>query len=137
MIINIAIVSRIDINRLVKYNIYVILIMVLFSYEVVMSEVNRKNRKSTNYEDFKAQLLQDAEVRQEYEALKPQFNLLRQIIARRNELKLSQMQLAKRVGTEQSAISRLESGCANVSVKTWYKVAKALDADLEISLKVR
>lgn len=102
-----------------------------------MSEVNKRNRKSTNYEEFKAQLLQNTKVRQEYEALEPQFNLLRQIIARRTELKLSQAQLAKRVGTEQSAISRLESGYANVSVKTWYKVANALDADLEISLKVR
>ena len=101
-----------------------------------MSKANRKNRNSTNYEDFKAQLLQDSKVRQEYEALEPQFSLLRQVIARRNELKLSQAQLAKRVGTEQSAISRLESGYANASVKTWYKVAKALDADLEISLKV-
>jgi len=102
-----------------------------------MSEVNRKNRKNTNYEDFKAQLLQDSKVRQEYEALEPQFNLLRQIIARRNELNLSQTQLAKRVGTEQSAISRLESGYVNASVKTLYKVAKALGADLEIALKVK
>jgi len=96
-----------------------------------------KNSKSIKYEDFKARVLQDSKVRKEYEALEPQFSLLRQIVARRNELKLSQAQLAKRIGTEQSAISRLESGYANASVKTWYKVAKALDADLEISLKVR
>ncbi len=105
--------------------------------QVVMSKANRKNRNSTNYEDFKAQLLQDSKVRQEYEALEPQFSLLRQVIARRNELKLSQAQLAKRVGTEQSAISRLENGYANTTVKTLHAVAKALDADLEISLKVR
>ena len=102
-----------------------------------MSEANRKNRESINYEDFKAQLLQDSKVRQEYEALEPQFNLLRQIIARRNELKLSQRQLARRVGTKQSAISRLESGYVNATVKTLHEVARALDADLERSLKVR
>ena len=95
------------------------------------------SKRSVKYEDFKKQLLQDAGVREEYEALEPQFNLLRQIIARRNELKLSQIQLAKLVGTEQSAISRLESGYANATVKTLHAVAKALDADLEISLKVR
>ncbi len=95
------------------------------------------SKRSVKYEDFKKGLLQDAEVREEYEALEPQFNLLRQIIARRNELKLSQMQLAKLVGTKQSAISRLESGYANATVKTLHAVAKALDADLEISLKVR
>ncbi len=102
-----------------------------------MSEMNRKNRKSTNYEDFKAQLLQDSKVRQEYEALEPQFNLLKQIIARRNELNLSQTQLAKRVGTEQSAISRFENGDVNATVKTLHKIAKALGADLEITLKVK
>ncbi len=69
--------------------------------------------------------------------LEPQFNLLRQVIARRNELKLSQRQLARRIGTEQSAISRLESGYVNATVKTLHEVARALDADLEISLKVR
>lgn len=99
--------------------------------------MTKKHNKSIKYEDFKAQVLQDSVVRKEYEALEPQFSLLRQFIARRNELKLSQAQLAKRIGTEQSAVSRLESGYVNATVKTLHKVANALGTDLEISLKVR
>ncbi|MFC1979425.1 helix-turn-helix domain-containing protein [Chloroflexota bacterium] len=96
-----------------------------------------KGPNSTKYEDFRKRLLQDSEVRKEYEALQPQFKLIKQLIARRNELNLSQEQLAKRVGTTQPAICRLESGSTNTTISTLQKVAAALDTELEISLKVR
>ena len=94
-------------------------------------------KKSIKYEDFKAQRLTDPKVREEYEALEPQFRLIRDILLRRNELNLSQMQLAKLVGTKQPAISRLERGDGNITISTLYRIAHALDADLEISLKAR
>jgi len=99
--------------------------------------MSKKNQMSTKYEDFRARLLQNSEVRKEYKALEPQFKLIRQLIARRNELNLSQKQLAMRVGTEQSAISRLESGINNTTFGTLQKVAEALNAHLDISLKVK
>jgi len=94
-------------------------------------------KKSIKYEDFKAQLLADPKVRAEYEALEPQFRLIRDILLRRNELNLSQVRLAKLVGTQQPAISRLERGDGNISLNTLRKVADALKADLDISLKAR
>ncbi len=94
-------------------------------------------RKSTKYEDFKAQRLADSEVRKEYEALEPQFRLIRDILLRRSELNLSQVQLAKLVGTKQPAMSRLERGDGNITINTLCRIADALDADLDISLKAR
>ena len=94
-------------------------------------------KKSIKYEDFKAQRLTDPKVRKEYEALEPQFRLIRDILLRRNELNLSQMQLAKLVGTKQPAISRLERGDGSITIATLRKVASALNADLDISLKAR
>ncbi len=94
-------------------------------------------KKSIKYEDFKAQRLTDPEVRKEYEALEPQFRLTRDILLRRSELNLSQMELAKLVGTKQSAISRLERGDGNITINTLCRIADALDADLDISLKAR
>ena len=94
-------------------------------------------KKSIKYEDFKAQRLTDPEVRKEYEALEPQFRLIREILSRRSELNLSQMQLAKLVRTQQPAISRLERGDANITINTLRRIADALDADLDISLKAR
>ena len=95
----------------------------------------RKN--SIRHEDFKAELLADAEVRKEYEALEPEFGLIRDVLLRRNELNLSQLQLARRVGTKQPAISRLERGDGNITLTTLRRLANALDADLAISLKPR
>ena len=95
------------------------------------------HKKSLKYEDFKAQLLKDPEVRKEYEALEPQFRLIRDILLRRSELNLSQVQLAKLVGTKQPAMSRLERGDGNVTINTLCRIADALDADLDISLKAR
>ncbi len=94
-------------------------------------------KKSIKYEDFKAQRLRDPEVRREYEALEPQFRLIREILLRRSELNLSQTQLAKLVGTQQPAVSRLERGDGNITINTLRKVADALNADLDISLKPR
>ena len=94
-------------------------------------------RKSIKYEDFKVQRLTDPEIREEYEALEPRFRLIRDILLRRGELNLSQMQLAKLVGTRQPAISRLERGDGNITINTLRRIADALNADLEISLKAR
>ncbi|TET26268.1 MAG: XRE family transcriptional regulator [Dehalococcoidia bacterium] len=93
--------------------------------------------KSVKHRDFKAQLLKDPKVRQEYEALEPEFRLIRDVLLRRSELNLSQDQLAKLVGTRQPAISRLERGDGNITISTLRRVADALDADLDISLKAR
>ena len=47
------------------------------------------------------------------------------------------MQLAKLAGTKQPAISRLERGDSNITINTLRRVADALNADLDISLKPR
>ncbi len=95
------------------------------------------SRKSVKYEDFKAQRLKDAEVRKEYEALEPEFRLIRDILLRRSQLNINQTQLAKLVGTKQPAISRLERGDGNITINTLRRVADALNADLDISFKDR
>jgi len=93
------------------------------------------NKKATNYEEFKAELLKKPQIRKEYEALKPKYDMIRSLIERRNQLRISQTQLAKMVGTRQPAISRLEKGDYNTTLSTFFKVASALN--LDISLKAQ
>ena len=95
-------------------------------------------KESTNFEEFEGELLQDPEIRKEYENLKPKYDMIQSLIKRRNQLRMSQSQLARTVGTRQPAISRLERGdFNNVTLSTLIKVAHALDLDLDISLKTR
>jgi predicted transcriptional regulator len=91
--------------------------------------------EGTNFLDFKRELLKDSKERQEYERLKPKYAMIQGLIERRNELHLSQMELAQRIGMQQSAIARLESCGQNSTVVTLLKVADALDLDVEFKRK--
>ncbi|MBI2288240.1 MAG: XRE family transcriptional regulator [Chloroflexi bacterium] len=88
-----------------------------------------------NYEEFFDEQMKSPEFRREYEALKPKYDMIRALIRRRNELRLSQTQLARRIGMQQPAISRLEGGGLNTTVATLFKVADALALDLEFKPK--
>ncbi len=87
-----------------------------------------------NYKQLKNKLLKDKEVRKNYEVLKPEFELITAIIEKRVEKGLTQKMLAKKLGTKQSAISRLESGLYNPSFAFLKKAVNAMDLDLKISL---
>ncbi|NPV90159.1 MAG: helix-turn-helix transcriptional regulator [Firmicutes bacterium] len=86
-----------------------------------------------NHEEVKARLLESPEVRKEYNDLKALYDIKREIIRLRLEQGLSQKDLAERVKTKQSAISRLESGDYNPSIEFLSKVARALGKEIEIS----
>ncbi|MEK6546425.1 MAG: helix-turn-helix domain-containing protein [Nitrospinota bacterium] len=56
----------------------------------------------------------------------------------REKRKMTQKQLAERVGTSQSVIARIENpNYDRFTIKTLRKIANALDANLEISLHSR
>lgn len=59
--------------------------------------------------------------------LAPYEGIARFVIMRRAELGLTQEQLAERMGTSHSAISRIESGQHRTSVATLERLARALD----------
>lgn len=88
-----------------------------------------------SFKQFKARLLKDKEIREEYERLGPEFELVRLLIRKRLEKGLTQHELARKIGTKQSAIARLESGRYNPTVGVLRKVAAALNADLKISFQ--
>jgi ribosome-binding protein aMBF1 (putative translation factor) len=70
------------------------------------------------FNDLKARLLKDPQVRKEYDALEEEFALVAAVAKARLRAGLSQTQLAKRMKTTQSAIARLESGRAKPSTRT-------------------
>ncbi len=86
-----------------------------------------------SFSTLKKRLLKDPEIRKAYDDLEPEFALIESIIKKRIEKGMTQSALAKKVGTKQSAISRLESGSSNPSFVFLKKVAKALGSRLKIS----
>lgn len=87
-----------------------------------------------NYKRFRAKLLKDKKIKKFYEKLGPEFNLTAMLIKKRIEKGLTQKELAQKIRTKQSAISRLESGHYNFSLAFLRKIAKALNAKLEVKI---
>ncbi len=93
------------------------------------------SKAGVKLENIEARLMKDTEFKAEFEKLKPRYELIAQIIDARNQLNLTQEELAKRVGTQKSNISRLESGAYNPSLDFIIKVARSLGKEVHISIE--
>ena len=90
------------------------------------------------HEELKAKAFSKQKVKDEYDALAPEFSLLRGMLLARENSGLSQAEIASRMGTKAPAITRLESsltsGKHSPSLATLKKYAEAVDCHLEIKL---
>ncbi len=84
--------------------------------------------------EYKAErATRDSEYREAYDALEEEYELRRGVIRARIEQGLTQADLAERLGTTQSAISRMEAGEFNPRVDTLRKLAVALGVEFRIA----
>jgi transcriptional regulator with XRE-family HTH domain len=67
-----------------------------------------------------------------YDALAAEFEVASVLIEARTRAKLSQAALAKKMGTSQSTIARLESGAAKPSLSTLERFAKATGMTMRV-----
>jgi ribosome-binding protein aMBF1 (putative translation factor) len=74
---------------------------------------------------LKRKWLKEPGFKEGYEALAPKFAVASLLIDARTRAKLSQVELAKKMGTSQSTVARLESGAAKPSLSTLERFAKA------------
>ncbi len=86
------------------------------------------------FQSYKKEALKDPEFRKEYMALEAEYKIIRLLIQKRLDKGISQKELAKKIGTKQSAISRFESGDYNPSLSFLSKLSGALGAKLKISI---
>jgi DNA-binding XRE family transcriptional regulator len=77
--------------------------------------------------------LKDPKFKAEYDRLEPEFALARELIGARLKAKLTQAQVARRMGTSQSAVARIESG-RTPSLTSLRKYARAVGRKVEIKL---
>jgi len=86
----------------------------------------------SDFQKLKEELLKDPEVRTEYEALKPEYEVIRALVGARIEQNLTQEQLAQRSGIRQANISRIESGTCSPTIATLQRLANGMGKKLHI-----
>ena len=70
--------------------------------------------------------------RREYEALEPEYAIMKAMLEARIESGMTQKELADRSGITQADISRLENGNGNPSIRTLKRLANAMGKNLKI-----
>ncbi len=86
----------------------------------------------TNFNDFLNEQLKNPEIKNEYDALEPEFAIIQAMIDARKETGLTQKELSERTGIAQGDISKLENGSANPSLKTLQRLAAGMDRKLKL-----
>lgn len=94
-----------------------------------------KHRKLISFKELHREYMKDPEFRREYEKLQPEFEIASQIIGARIKHKMTQGELAKKAGTGQAVISRLEGMNAKPSLSLLERVAKALKTEINITVR--
>ena len=88
----------------------------------------------TELKDLRNRLLEDPEFREEYARVDAEFTLIEALVRARMTARLTQVELARRLGTTQSAIARLEAGRVSPSFKTLRRYAEATGTRLTVGL---
>ena len=86
----------------------------------------------TKLADLKQRLMDNPEFREEYAKADAEFALIEAMITARQEAKLTQAELAEKIGTTQSAIARLEAGRVSPSIATLRRYAEATGHQLQV-----
>ena len=86
----------------------------------------------SDLQELTNELMQDPEFVKEYEAIQPEVNITRAILAARINAGMTQVELSKKSGISQADISRLEKGTRNPSLNLLKRLAEAMDSTLSI-----
>ncbi len=79
--------------------------------------------------------LKNPDFKKEYDALDEEYEFIRQIIQARIVAGLTQKELAEKIGTRQSNVSRIENGNSNPSIGTLRRIAQATGKKLHVALR--
>jgi len=88
----------------------------------------------SSLKDLKDRLLADPATKAEYEAQAPEFEIAEELIRARQRAGLSQAEVARRMGTTQSVVARLESGRSMPSAASLSRYAAATGTRLHVEL---
>ena len=90
-------------------------------------ERNRKKERKIIKE-----LLKKPDVRKSHDNFEKDFYFRLSLVQARKQSNLSQIDLAKKTGLSQQAISRIETGYSNATIGSIFKYLEALNAELRV-----
>lgn len=91
-----------------------------------------KNNKSQSFNKYLAQQLKNPEFKRQYIEFGKQLEIAYQILQLRKKLGISQAELAKKIGSTQGNVARIEAGRQNFTTEILVRIAKALDKELKV-----
>lgn len=95
-------------------------------------------RRKTLMDEIREELGQDRELNAAFQRELARLKLANQIAAARKRARLSQAQLAERIGTKQTGVARMErAGYTGFTTTTLAKIAAATDCTLHVQLAPR
>ena len=86
----------------------------------------------SRYSEFKKKSLENPEIREAYEALQPEYDIIQAMIDARKSQNMTQKDLSAATGITQADISRIENGTRNPSLE----MVKRLAAGMGMRLKL-
>ena len=86
----------------------------------------------SSYKDYKKRALQSPEVKAEYDALQPEYDIIQAMIDARVQQNMTQKDLSAKIGITQADISRIENGTRNPSLSMVKKLAQGLGMQLKL-----
>ncbi|MBP9818223.1 helix-turn-helix transcriptional regulator [Candidatus Shapirobacteria bacterium] len=95
--------------------------------------MKRNLNQLTSWNNLNNKLEKKAELAKQFFLDETQYQIARSIVKLRLDKKISQLELAKKIGTKQPAISRLESGSFSPSISLLQKIALATNTKLTVS----
>lgn len=77
-------------------------------------------------------LKKNAQLKAEYDALEPEYDIIQALIDARKKKNITQKQLSEKTGITQADISRIENGTRNPSLEMMKRLAKGLGMVLKL-----
>lgn len=85
-----------------------------------------------NFRETLNQQLKNPEFKKEWDALEPEFDIIKAIVDARSSQNMTQKELSEKTGIPQADISRLENGTRNPTLKLLKRLADGLNMELGI-----
>ena len=89
-------------------------------------------KKPTDFNEHLEKLLKKKGMRKYYEEYGRKLEIAYRVAELRAQAEISQSELAKRIGTKQSNIARIESGEQNFTIGMLDKIAQAFGKELQV-----